>query len=375
MQHTPTDTTPLQLELNPSHLGLRFDVVLAQLLPQFSRSRIQTWCEAGHVLQLGEPVVANAKIKKIATITVQPQLEDSLKAFLAQDLDLNVVYEDDHLAVIHKPVGMVVHPGAGNWTNTLMNGLLHRYRASSTLPRAGIVHRLDRDTSGLMVVAKDSHSYNALVAALKARTVQRRYIALTHGVPAWLTARIDEPIGRDPKLRTRMAVVQGTAARPSTGKPAMTDARVLASNKALGVALLECKLHTGRTHQIRVHMAHSRHALVADQTYGGKPLLGMARQALHAWSLSFAHPVTGKTIANHAAPPDDLLTALSAMGVDWVPLQKALLGTPDFEVAINELQKQAEDVFDFGMDGDADFDDNDDDDFDDSGVEVIYVRD
>jgi 23S rRNA pseudouridine1911/1915/1917 synthase len=370
MHHFETNTTPLTLTLTPEHLGLRFDVVLAQLLPQFSRSRIQQWCESGHVHQQNVPVIANARVKKIVPIVVQPQTEDSLKAFAAEDLALNVVFEDRHLAVIYKPVGMVVHPGAGNWTGTLMNGLLHRYPASSSLPRAGIVHRLDRDTSGLMVVAKDSQTYNTLVDALKARTVQRRYVAITHGVPTWMTMRVDAPIGRDPKLRTRMAVVPGTVARPSTGKSAITDTRVLASNMAAGVALVECKLHTGRTHQIRVHLSHIRHCLIGDATYGGKPLLGMNRQALHAWSLSFAHPITGKTITNHCAPPTDMLDALTSMGVQWPSLETALLASPGFEVALEEPTEHAEAIFEFGED---DFDE--DDDFDESGVEVIYVRD
>jgi 23S rRNA pseudouridine1911/1915/1917 synthase len=369
----PQDSNPLEISLTPAHLGLRFDVALAQLMPQYSRSRIQQWCEAGFVHQLGIAVIANAKIKKIVPICVQPQQEDSLKAFIAQDLSLNVVFEDAHLAVINKPVGMVVHPGAGNWENTLMNGLLHRFPASSSLPRAGIVHRLDRDTSGLMVVAKDSQSYNALVAALKARTVQRRYVAITHGVPVWLTHRVDAAIGRDPRLRTRMAVLAGTVARPTTGKPATTDARVLASNLAAGAALVECKLHTGRTHQIRVHMAHIGHSLVGDATYGGKPWLDMTRQALHAWSLSFEHPITGKTIAKHCAPPADMQAAMTLMGVDWASLQTALLATPSFEVALGVNGQAAESPFEFGTD--VDDDDFDDDDFDDSGVEVIYVRD
>jgi 23S rRNA pseudouridine1911/1915/1917 synthase len=350
-------------------LGQRYDVVLAQSLPAYSRSRIQQWCELGHITQEGTVIIANHKIKKISTITIHPQAEDFSKAFTAEDIPLNIVYEDAHLAVINKPVGMVVHPGAGNWTGTLMNGLLHRYPTSSSLPRAGIVHRLDRDTSGLMVVAKDSTSYNALVAALKARTVQRRYLALTHGVPIWLSHRVDAPLGRDPKLRTRMAVLPGTVARPTTGKPAITDTRVLASNIAAGVALVECKLHTGRTHQIRVHLSHVRHALVGDATYGGKPLLGLTRQALHAWSLSFEHPITGKTIANDCAPPTDILTAFDTMGIDWDSLYAALLASPAFEVSI-EAPVAAPDIFAFGDD-----EEDDDDDFDESGIEIIYVRD
>ncbi len=373
---TETLANVLVLELTPAHLGQRYDVVIAQLLPAYSRSRVQQWCDLGHITQDNCVVIANNKIKKIRPIVVYPQIEDFSKAFIAEDLPFEVVYEDAHLVVINKAVGMVVHPGAGNWTGTLMNGLLYQYPTSSSLPRAGIVHRLDRDTSGLMVVAKDSKTYNALVAALKARTVQRRYLALTHGVPLWTSHRIDAPLGRDPKLRTRMAVLPGTVARPSTGKQAITDIRLLASNVAAGVALVECKLHTGRTHQIRVHLSHIRHALIGDATYGGKPLLAMNRQALHAWSLSFEHPITGQIIANECMPPLDIQTAFSQMGVDWNSLHNALIQSPTFEIEVeNTTINNTDDIYAFNSDNNDDLDTLDDDDFDDSNVEVIYVRD
>ena len=371
--HPTSESKSITLNLKPAHLGQRIDVVLAQLLPDTSRSKLKIWCEAGAVMQANVVMSANSRIKKVLPLQVTPQADASLAAFTAEDLALDVVFEDAYLAVFNKPVGMVVHPGAGNWTGTLMNGLLHRYPESHSLPRAGIVHRLDRDTSGLMVVAKTSATYNALVAALKARTVQRRYVALVHGVPVWLNTRVNEPIGRDPKLRVRMAVVHGTAARPSTGKTATTDARVLASHAGAGVSLVECKLHTGRTHQIRVHMAYVKHSLVGDATYGGKPLLGMTRQALHAWQLSFEHPITGEWISNQSAPPADMLAALDEINAPWKALSTALAQAPDFEVDAPVLDAINKDAFDFGSESDDDFDE--DDDFDDSGVEIIYVRD
>lgn len=360
----------LHFRITPAHIGQRVDVVLAQLLPDYSRSRLQQWCEAGVVLQNGIALPASAKFKKAAPLTVTPQADNSLQAFSAESIALDVVYEDEYLAVIHKPVGMVVHPGAGNWTGTLMNGLLHRYPESASLPRAGIVHRLDRDTSGLMVVARTSAAYNGLVHAMKARDVQRRYIAMIHGVPGWLEHRVDAPIGRDPKLRVRMAVVQGTVARPGTGKPAMTDARTIASNAQAGASLLECKLHSGRTHQIRVHMQHVGHSLLGDTTYGGKPWLGMTRQALHAWRLGFTHPVTGEAILKFAPPPADIQAALTLLGVAWADLEPALKVEHSFSVNSSaEVVDDLEGLFD-SVDEIDDFDDEDDE----HEVELIYTR-
>ena len=363
---------PLEFRLTPAHIGLRLDVVLAKLLPDFSRSRLQQWCEAGFVLQNGAALQASAKIKKALPLQVTPQADLTMQAFAPEAIALDVVYEDEYLAVIHKPVGMVVHPGAGNWTGTLMNGLLHRYPESVALPRAGIVHRLDRDTSGLMVVARTSAAYNGLVFAMKARDVQRRYIAIIHGVPGWLEHRVDAPIGRDPKLRVRMAVVQGTVARPSTGKPAITDARAIASNAQAGASLLECKLHSGRTHQIRVHMQHVGHSLLGDTTYGGKPWLGMTRQALHAWRLGFTHPVTGEAILEFAPPPADIQAALGLLGVAWVDIEPALKVEHTFSVAHQAAVSDDLDAL-FESDNADDGDDFDDED-DDHDVELIYTR-
>lgn len=376
----------LTVLLTFEHLGQRYDWVIAKLLPMYSRSRIQKWCELGYVLQNGNAVIANHKIKTILPITVYPQIEDYSKAFIPENLPISIVYEDEHLLVLNKEAGRVVHPGAGNWTGTLMNALLHHYPNNAALPRAGIVHRLDCDTTGLMVVAKNNPTYHLLVNDLKERNVHRRYLALIYGVPVWKTYQVNVPLGRDPKLRTRMAVLLGTPARPTVGKQATTDMRLLASNAMAGVSLIECKLHTGRTHQIRVHLSYIRHALIGDSTYGGKPLLNMYRQALHAWSLQFKHPITRQMIATECIPPPDMLNAGIAIGVDWTSLHTALLQNPTFEVPVSNQAytplNQSEyinaefnqDVYAFNEKGYDEDDLDEDDDFDESGVEVIYVR-
>jgi len=229
-------------------------------------------------------------------------------AFRPEPMDLAIVYEDVHLLVVDKPVGLVVHPAAGHWQGTLLNGLLAHHAAAATLPRAGIVHRLDKDTSGLMVVAKTLPAMTALVRMIAARDVRRVYLALAHGRIAWESASIDAPIGRDPAARLRMAVV-------ATGKPARTDVERLAQWEGVAggarhsVCALRCRLHTDRTHQIRVHLASRGHPLVADVLYGGRPLLGLARQALHAAELAFAHPADGRPMAFEAALRADLAAA------------------------------------------------------------------
>ena len=214
--------------------------------------------------------------------------------------------------VINKPVGLVVHPAPGHWSGTLLNGLLAHHAGARMLPRAGIVHRLDKDTSGLMVVAKTRAVMDALVALIAAREVRREYIALAH--KPWqmaATVRVEQAIGRDPRQRVRMAVVD---LAHQMGKPALTDFRVLDSQPQ--ACLLHCKLHTGRTHQIRVHLLHLGHPLLADELYGGKPLAGLVRQALHAWRLSLTHPVTGQAMSWRAALAPDLQQALSSLGLD-----------------------------------------------------------
>jgi 23S rRNA pseudouridine1911/1915/1917 synthase len=214
--------------------------------------------------------------------------------------------------VIDKPAGLVVHPAPGNWSGTLLNGLLAHHEGARMLPRAGIVHRLDKDTSGLMVVAKTRAAMDALVARIAAREVHREYLALAHR-PWQGPARIqvDQAIGRDPRQRVRMAVVD---LAHQMGKPALTDFRVLDSQPQ--ACLVHCKLHTGRTHQIRVHLLHLGHPLLADELYGGKPLAGLERQALHAWRLSLTHPVTGQALSWRAPLPPELRLALSSLGLN-----------------------------------------------------------
>jgi 23S rRNA pseudouridine1911/1915/1917 synthase len=214
------------------------------------------------------------------------------------------VHEDAHVLVVNKPAGLVVHPAAGNWSGTLLNGLLARDPAAATLPRAGIVHRLDKDTSGLMVVGRTLEGVTGLARDIAARVVHRQYIALAHGRLEHSPETIDAPVGRDPRVRVRMAVV-------ASGRPARTDVEELAF--AHGIAAVRCTLHTGRTHQIRVHMAHRGHPLVADELYGGRPALGMARQALHAQRLAFRHPVSGEALAFEVEPPADLRAAWLAV--------------------------------------------------------------
>jgi 23S rRNA pseudouridine1911/1915/1917 synthase len=236
-------------------------------------------------------------------VTLELVPTDESRAFRPEPMALQVLFEDEHLLVLDKPVGLVVHPAPGHWSGTLLNGLLAHHEAAATLPRAGIVHRLDRDTSGVMVVGKSLPAVTALVRAIAARRVRRRYLALVHGEPPATRFMVDAPIGRDPRSRVRMAVVASAAG----GREAHTDFGVVAARA--GFAALRCELHTGRTHQIRVHLASRGHPLVADALYGGRPALGLQRQALHAWRLELAHPVTGAALVFSCAAPEDFACA------------------------------------------------------------------
>ncbi|HEY9066367.1 MAG TPA: RluA family pseudouridine synthase [Burkholderiaceae bacterium] len=292
--------------LVPSELhGQRLDKVLAALVVEFSRSHLQGLIARGHV-QVDERVVDTASRKVAAGQALQIELVPTAesRAFRAEALPLAIVFEDEHLLVVDKAAGMVVHPAAGNWSGTLLNALLAHHAGAASLPRAGIVHRLDKDTSGLMVVAKTLPASTALVRAIAAREVHREYRALAHGSVAPASFSVEAAIGRDPQSRVRMAVL-------ASGKPARTDVQVLAAGEDgdVAVSALRCVLHTGRTHQIRVHLASRGHPLVADALYGGRPALGLQRQALHAARLALAHPITRQPLTFEAPPPRDFENA------------------------------------------------------------------
>jgi 23S rRNA pseudouridine1911/1915/1917 synthase len=281
--------------------GQRLDKVLVALAPEFSRNHLQSLVERGHVRIDGQTAAVVAR-KLRAGQRLQLELvptEESL-AFRAQPMVLDIVFEDEHLLVLNKPAGLVVHPAPGHWSGTLLNGLLAHHAASAGLPRAGIVHRLDKGTSGLMVVGKTLAAVTALSRAIAAREVHRHYLALAHGRIDWTERSIEAPIGRDPVSRVRMAVI-------ASGRAARTDVHCVAVNEAFSA--LACKLHTGRTHQIRVHLAWLRHPLVADSVYGGSPALGMQRQALHAQRLRLQHPHSGEWLDFECPPPDDFAQA------------------------------------------------------------------
>lgn len=290
--------------------GLRLDQALVELVPEFSRSYLQQLVDLEGVTingKLARKPSSRVKAGDSGVIELRPTPQS--QAFKPEAMALELAYEDEHLLVINKPAGLVVHPAPGNWSGTLLNGLLAHDAQAMNLPRAGIVHRLDKDTSGLMVVARTRPVMDALVRSIAAREVGRQYVALAHR--PWTGSRtreVDAPIGRDPRNRLRMAVVD---LMKSPGKLARTDIELL-QNCDQG-CLVRCTLHTGRTHQIRVHMASIGHPLVADELYGGAPAAGMQRQALHACRLSFVHPVTQKSMDFRAILPADLNQALS----DW----------------------------------------------------------
>ncbi len=308
----------LEEEVPPGLSGRRLDQVLAELFSDYSRSRLQKWIKAGRVTLNDKQLRARDKVSGGDHIRVRIEDEQLVEA-VSQPIELDIRYEDEHLLIINKPAGLVVHPAAGNPDGTMLNGLLHHDPSLQGLPRAGIVHRLDKETSGLLVVARTLKAHKRLVELLQAREIHREYRTIVNGVMI-SGGSVDEPIGRHPVQRKRMAVVH-------TGKPARTDYRVLQRFRAH--SLLQVKLHSGRTHQIRVHMAHINYPVVGDPVYGGRlkipagaseelksALRSFRRQALHAFKLGFAHPETGEWMEWECAIPDDMQHLLTELQHD-----------------------------------------------------------
>jgi len=289
--------------------GMRLDRFLVGVAAEFSRSHLQSLIDDG-LVAVDDVTARSASQRLRAGQRVQIELRPTAEtlAFRPESLPLDIIHEDAHLLVVNKPVGLVVHPAAGHWSGTLLNALLAHHAGAQQLPRAGIVHRLDKDTSGLMVVGKTLPAVTALVRAIAAREVQRTYVALAQGVVQAGSQTVDAPIGRDPYSRLRMAVT-------STGRPALTRIECLGSHA--GVSRWVCRLHTGRTHQIRVHAASLGHPLVGDALYGGRASLGLQRQGLHAAQLAFAHPDSGQWMRFRSDPPQDLADAWRAAGGRW----------------------------------------------------------
>ena len=318
MRQAHSEKIQLQARAEPQHAGQRLDQVASELFSDYSRSRLQAWIKSGELTVNG--ATARAKDRLLGTeelslsATLQQEVEDAPEA-----IELDVVFEDSQLLVINKPAGLVVHPAAGHASGTLLNGLLHHAPELEHLPRAGIVHRLDRDTTGLMVVARTLEAHHSLVAQLQDKSVYREYDAVVAGVMTG-GGTVDQPLGRHPTDRKRQAVVP-------TGKPAVTHYRL--QERFRGHTLIRVLLETGRTHQIRVHMAHIRYPLVGDPLYGGRPrfpkgatealrlaLQDFPRQALHARRLGLVHPATGEDMEFEAPLPEDFAGLLAALRTD-----------------------------------------------------------
>ena len=289
---------PLKLTVPPACAGLRLDQALSRLLPQYSRTRLALWARANHIRLDGCTVLPRRRVwgGEIVEIIIEPA-PAGITSDQPEDIALDVIYEDSALLVVNKPPGLVVHPGSGNRSGTLLNALLRHEPDLAQLPRAGIVHRLDKDTSGLLVVAKTLAARTDLVRQLHARTVTREYLALVHGRIA-RNGKVEAPIGRHPVSRTRMAVV-------ARGRHAVTHYAVL--ERFAETTLLRCRLETGRTHQIRVHLSSIGHPLVGDPVYGRRrAVLTFPRQALHAERLALCHPQTQRVMRWRVPPPADM---------------------------------------------------------------------
>lgn len=301
------------IKLSSLHAGSRLDVVIAKEYPEYSRTHIKRWIEKGFLTLNGKQVKPRTKIMGNEIVEIRAEEEELIKD-LPEDMDIDIIFEDEDLIVVNKASNLVVHPGAGNKKGTLVNGLLAYNKNLSFLPRAGIVHRLDKNTSGLLISAKNESTYINLVRQLKERLISRKYLALVVGEPI-SGGKIDEALGRHPRYRTKQAVVK-------KGKNALTFYKIV--EKYRGYSLLEASLSTGRTHQIRVHFSYLGYPIVGDNTYGGKrkfpagisemtreKISQFPRQALHASKLQFRHPQTGNKVSLHAPLPRDMSDLIS----------------------------------------------------------------
>ena len=301
------------LQVPLSGHGERLDKALVASLPEFSRAYLQRLIVEGCISSPQQQVFHKPSTKVVAgqRLMVLLRPTDESQAYRPEPMPLESIYCDPYLRVINKPVGLVVHPAPGHWSGTLLNGLLALDELAHRLPRAGIVHRLDKDTSGLMLVARQRTSMDALVLALSQRKIKREYLALVHGVwPHRGVYGLNGAIGRDPKNRLRMAQLDATH---PLAKPALTQVEALDQTPAY--TLLHCRLDTGRTHQIRVHLSAAGYPLVGDELYGGKPLASIHRQALHAWRLSLPHPIDAQPMSWQMAPPADFMQTIQHLNL------------------------------------------------------------
>lgn len=312
---------PIIKVLTEEYAGKRIDVVLAALFPEYSRSRLKIWIEQGQVLVNGKTTKPKAKMAGDEELQLTVQSIESEEAFVAEDIPLDIIHQDDDIIVINKSADFVVHPAAGHYSGTVLNALLHFDASLSAIPRAGIVHRLDKDTTGLMVIARNLSAHKYLVDQIQQHEVVREYQAVVFGL---LTGggKVDQPIGRHPRDRIKMAVREG-------GREAITHYRLL--ERFREHSHVKVQLETGRTHQIRVHMSYLRHSIVGDRVYAGRHrvpagaqqelldyLQNFKRQALHAWQLSFVHPSSGESVSYQAPLPDDMLQLINLLKMDAV---------------------------------------------------------
>jgi len=311
--------TPIIKQLSDEHAGKRLDVVLAQLFPEYSRSRLKIWIEQGQVLVNGQTSKPKTKISGDEELQLTVQSIESEEDIVAEDIPLNIIHQDEAIIVVNKPAGLVVHPAAGHYSGTLQNALLHFDSSLAAIPRAGIVHRLDKDTTGLMVVARNLSSHKYMVNQIQKHDVVRQYQAVVYGVMTG-GGMIDEPIGRHPRDRIKMAIRKN-------GRDAVTHYRLL--QRFREHSHVKVQLETGRTHQIRVHMSHLRYPIVGDPVYSGRHrnpagassellsfLQQFKRQALHAWQLTFEHPDNGEEVTYEAPLPDDMQQLIQLLQTD-----------------------------------------------------------